>query len=153
MKTVPIKRKKALQGLSREHHHGLLLCWKIRKGISKDIDMDRIKGYADWFYKAHLISHFEMEEKYIFPILRNDNGLVKKAISQQKRLVRLFNDTDDIAKSLSLIEEELEKHIRFEERILFNEIQKVATKKQMKIIAQLHNDEKFNDNTDDEFWR
>jgi len=152
MKTAPIKRDKALQGVSREHHHGLLLCWKIRRGFSKGIKTNRIKSYADWFYNTHLISHFEIEEKHIFPILGSDNELVKKAISQHKKLVRLFNDTDDISKSLSLLEEELEQHIWFEERVLFNEIQKVATEEQLAIISKLHTNEKFNDNTDDPFW-
>lgn len=152
MKIAAIKRDKALQEVSREHHHGLLLCWKIRKGFSKGIEPKRIKSYTDWFYKTHLISHFEVEEKHIFPILGNENELVKKAISEHKRLVRLFNDTGDISKSISLIKEELEKHIRFEERILFNEIQKVATKEQLETISNLHTDEKFSDNTHDSFW-
>jgi iron-sulfur cluster repair protein YtfE (RIC family) len=78
--------------------------------------------------------------------------LAEKAISAHKRLVRLFNDTDDILKPLSLIEEELEKHIRFEERILFNEIQKVATKEQLETISKLHTNEKFSDNTNNPFW-
>tara|TARA_R110002167_G_scaffold134051_17_gene319453 strand:- start:17057 stop:17536 length:480 start_codon:yes stop_codon:yes gene_type:complete len=152
MKTTPIKRNKALQGVSREHHHGLLLCWKIRKGFSKGIKPERIKRYADWYYKIHLMPHFEVEEKYLFPILGNENELVKKAISEHKRLGRLFKDTEDVTKSLSLIEEELEKHIRFEEQVLFNEIQEVASEVQLEIISKMHTDEKFNDNTDDPFW-
>ena len=152
MKTAPIKRDKALQGVSREHHHGLLLCWKIRKGFSKGIEPHRIKRYADWFYKTHLIPHFEVEEKHIFPILGNQNELIKRAISEHKRLGRLFSDSCDIAKSLSLMEEELEQHIRFEERVLFNEIQKIATPQQLTTILKLHTNEKFNDNTDDKFW-
>jgi len=78
--------------------------------------------------------------------------MVKKAIAQHQRLRRLFNDINDIEKSLSLIEEELEQHIRFEERVLFNEIQKIATEKQLLIISKIHTDGKFNDNTDDPFW-
>ncbi|WP_241739476.1 hypothetical protein [Aestuariibaculum marinum] len=31
----PLKRHKALQPLSREHHYGLLLTWKIRTGFKK----------------------------------------------------------------------------------------------------------------------
>lgn len=152
MKTKPIKRVETLQGVSREHHHGLLLCWKIRTGFSKKISNERIKKYADWFYEAHLIPHFELEENHIFPIMGEQNDLVKKALAEHRRLTRLFNDTDEIDKSLSLIEEELEKHIRFEERVLFNEIQKIATEQQLKTISKIHNDEKFNDNTDDPFW-
>jgi hypothetical protein len=87
-----------------------------------------------------------------FPFCQAIMKWLKKAISEHKRLGRLFNDSDDIRKSLSLIEEELEQHIRFEERLLFNEIQKVATEEQLKTILKLHTDEKFNDNTDDAFW-
>lgn len=151
-KTKPIKRSKALQGVSREHHHGLLLCWKIRTGFSKGISEERIKKYVDWFYTTHLIPHFELEENFIFPILGNKHRLVKKAITQHKRLHRLFKDSDSPSKSLSLIEEELEQHIRFEERVLFNEIQKIASEEQLKTILKLHNDEKFNDNIHDTFW-
>lgn len=149
----PIKRNRDLQALSRDHHHSLLLCWKIRTGFSKGVAADRIKHYIDWFFEHHIRPHFEMEEKHLFPILGNDNELVKKALEEHRRLGRLFNDTKDIPKSLSLIEEELEKHIRFEERILFNEIQKVASEAQLQLISKLHTDEKFSDNTDDEFWK
>lgn len=78
--------------------------------------------------------------------------MVKKAITQHRRFHRLFGQTEDISKSLSLIEKELEKHIRFEERVLFNEIQKIATEKQLETILKLHTDEKFIDNTSDPFW-
>ncbi|MCE9537890.1 MAG: hypothetical protein K8R85_01550 [Bacteroidetes bacterium] len=70
----------------------------------------------------------------VFPILGKNHPLVKKAISEYKRLIRLFEAKKDIAKSLSLIEEELEKHIRFEERILFHEKEQVASKKEIKFI-------------------
>jgi len=148
----PIKRNESLQPLSRDHHHSLLLCWKIRTGFTREVAVERIKHYADWFFAHHIRPHFEMEEKYLFPILGNSNQLIQKARAEHRRLNRLFNDNDDIPKSLSLIEEELERHIRFEERILFNEIQKVATQKQLRIISKIHTDGKFNDNTDDPFW-
>src|SRR5680860_688473 len=99
----PIKRNKSLQPLSRDHHHSLLLCWKIRTGFTKDVAVERIKRYTDWFFENHIRPHFEMEEKYLFPILGNNNQLVKKAIAEHRRLGRLFNDTKDIDKSLSLI--------------------------------------------------
>nr|AWJ66170.1 hemerythrin HHE cation binding region [uncultured bacterium] len=152
MKTSPIKRDQALIQVSRDHHHGLLLCWKIRTGFSKGVEVGRIKRYTDWFFETHLVPHFNLEEKYILPILGNKNELVKRALTEHRRLIRLFCNDCEIEKSLSLIEEELEKHIRFEERVLFNEIQKVATAAQLKIISELHDNEKFQDNKKDEFW-
>ncbi len=59
----------------------------------------------------------------------------------------------DVEKSLSLIEEALEQHIRFEERILFKEIQGIATVQQLEMLDKVHTEEKFIDNTDDEFWK
>lgn len=152
MKPKPLKRHKALQPLSREHHHGLLLSWKIRTGFSKNIEIERIKTYADWFFNNELIPHFELEEAHIFPLLKADNELVKRALAEHRRLKRLFNDEKDIERSLHKIEEELEQHIRFEERILFPEIQKTATEAQLALIEDIHHEEGFVDNVSDEFW-
>lgn len=153
MKNKVQKRHRALQNLSREHHHGLLLSWKIRTGFNKNIETKRMKVYADWFFKTHLIPHFELEEAYIFPVLKHDNELVKKALSDHRRLKRLFAKTDDDTKTLNKIEEELEQHIRFEERILFPEIQKIATSDQLAYIEKIHHQDTFVDKLDDEFWK
>ena len=149
----PLKRHKSLQPFSREHHHTLLLSWKIRTGFHKNVDPKRIKAYVDWFYKNHVESHFELEEKYIYPILDSDHEYIKKAISEHRRLQRLFEDTADIERSLSLLEEELEKHIRFEERILFPEVQKFATEEQLEQIDKHHTEVGFKENVADEFWK
>lgn len=153
MHPKPQKRHKALQPLSREHHHGLLLSWKIRVGFSKDIDPKRIRTYADWFYKNHLIPHFEIEENHIFPILEDENELVKRALAEHRRLKRLFEEREDDTKTLHRIEEELEQHIRFEERVLFPEIQNLATEDEFLHIERSHQPEKFVDNENDPFWR
>ncbi|MGM5470866.1 hemerythrin domain-containing protein [Flavobacteriaceae bacterium LMO-SS05] len=151
--TKPQKRHKALQKLSREHHHGLLLSWKIRSGFKKNIEPKRIRTYANWFFKNHLIPHFEQEETHVFSILGNHHELVKKALADHRRLKRLFTNDDDAIKALSKIEEELEQHIRFEERILFKEIQLVASESQLLKIERTHDQAPFEDNLEDEFWK
>lgn len=152
MDRKPIKRHKSLQPLSREHHFGLLLCWKIRTGLKRNIEPLRIKKYTDWFWKTHLIFHFEAEEKYIFSILPHGDTMVKRAITEHRKLRRLFENENEVEKSLHAIEEELEKHIRFEERILFNKVQKIATEEQLKLIDEHHKHE-FSDDWDDAFWQ
>ncbi len=147
----PIKRNEFLKPLSRDHHHGLLLCWKIRTGFSKGIPLQRIKSYADWFYENHLLPHFEIEEKFVFPVLGKDNELIKQAIDDHRKISNLFSDTSDV-ENLKEIQTELEMHIRFEERILFNEIQNAATKEELEKIRQVHTEEKFEENTKDVFW-
>jgi len=153
MTTTPIKRSLALQSLSREHHYGLLLCWKIRTGFRKEVELERIKAYADWVFKNDLLPHFQIEEDFVFPVLGNTNDLVKKAMAQHRKLKRLFRDTSDLNKSLYRIEEELEKHIRFEERILFNEIEKVVTDEQLDLLLKAHNKNRVSENWADEFWK
>lgn len=149
----PIKRHDALKPLSRDHHHALLLCWKIREGFRRGIHPDRIKRYADWFWKNHLAAHFAVEEHHIFTILGTNNELVKKALAEHRRLKRLFENGSEHIKNLGSIEEELEQHIRFEERTLFNEIQQIATPEQLIKIEEHHNEAEFCDNSEDEFWK
>ncbi len=148
-----LKRVPELESLSHDYHHSLQLCWKIRAGFSKKIETDRIKKYTDWFFKTHLKPHFELEEKHVFPILGAENKLIKKALAEHRRLERLFKQTTDQEKSLGLIEEELDAHIRFEERILFVEIQKIATEDQLAIIKEIHIEEDFVEKDDDLFWK
>ena len=151
-KKKPIKRHPALQQFSREHHFGLLLCWKIREGFRKEIEPERMKKYTDWFFQTHLKPHFEAEEKYMFTLLSDEDKLKKRAIKEHRRLERLFEENEDVKRSLSLIEEELEQHIRFEERNLFGEIQKVATEEELEAIEKMHQ-ELLVDDWEDEFWK
>lgn len=134
----PLKRSEFLIRMSHDHHDGLLLCWKIRSGIQKKVETERIKKYVDWFFENQLLPHFEMEEQDVFPVLGNEHELVKKALSEHRRLIRLFQKKDDVLKTLSIFEEELESHIRFEERVLFQEIQEVASEEQQAQILKKH---------------
>ena len=149
----PLKRVLELQPLSHDHHHGLLLCWKIRTGLSKNIEPERIKKYSDWFFETHLIPHFELEEKHVITILEEGNELIERALNEHRSLRALFGQTLDLEKTLRLIEMELEAHIRFEERVLFSEIQKVATKEQLALIEEIHTTDAFVENEEDVFWK
>lgn len=149
----PIKRHASLQPLSRDHHHGLLLCWKIREGFKRQIDPLRIKSYADWFWQAHLAEHFRIEEEFVFPVLGNTHPHVQQAILEHRSLEELFMQTTDVSQVLSQLEAELEKHIRFEERVLFNEIQDVATAEQLAECECHHNSGADVTDWEDEFWR
>ncbi|HEX5169573.1 MAG TPA: hemerythrin domain-containing protein [Cyclobacteriaceae bacterium] len=154
-KGKPLKRHAAFYVLSHGHHDGLILCWKIRSGLSKKINPMRIKSYTNWFYSTQLLPHFEMEEKVIFPLLDADHELVKKALADHRRLRRLFEDKEDVNRSLSRIEEELEDHIRFEERVLFEEIQRSVS---MHDLENLASNPVLQSNAtrcdwEDEFWK
>lgn len=151
-KPKPLKRHKSIVPLSKDHHQALLLCWKIRTGFKKNIAPQRIKSYSNWFWTNHIQPHFNIEEKYVFPVLGNEHDLIKKALEEHRSLKKLFESETDINKNLSLIEKELENHVRFEERVLFGEIQKVATDEELKNI-EIHHKNYFDDDWEDEFWK
>lgn len=152
-KNKPIKRHKAIQPLSREHHQGLLLCWKIKKGFEKGISPERIKEYTDWFWENQLKEHFRIEEKYVFPVLGTENDLVKQALEEHKHLASLFLQKNEISLTLEMIQKDLEGHIRFEERVLFNKIQEEATAEELQHIQQHHETEISCGIWEDEFWK
>lgn len=149
----PQKRHASLQPLSREHHQALLLCWKFRQGFSKGVEPERMLKYAGWFWTNYLAPHFTAEEKVFFPILGKDHPGVIKALKQHQQLKAMFHSTDpDTAYTVRQIAFELEQHIRFEERDLFNDIQAAASPDQLEQLAALHAEEKFEENIEDMFW-
>ncbi len=129
-KLKPIKRSKELAPLSREHHDGLILVWKIRMGIKKSIELTRIGKYVQFFYQTSLSRHFEIEEEYVFSLLPPQNMERKEAETQHLVLRRQIAEIGEAATltNTSLIDfsDLLEGHIRFEERILFPMIEKEA---------------------------
>ena len=149
----PLKRDDALVPLSREHHRGLLLCWKIKTGLSKNVEPERIKRYADWFYAEHLTPHFAEEENALFPILGNDNTLVERAVKEHRELETLFADNSNVEHTLRSIADLLDKHIRFEERVLFGVIQETASGEQLKALERHNAAQPFCENASDAFWK
>lgn len=149
----PKKRLKALEQVSEEHYELLFFGWKLREGLQNGIDPKRIKAYANWFNTTYLTPHFEIEKKYVFPILGFQNVRIKKALANHRRLMRLFNETNDIVRAINRIEDEIGRFIRFEERILYPEIQSIANSEQLKKIKNHHDSLLLSDNEwEDQFW-
>lgn len=134
----PLKRHIALQPLSREHHEGLLLSWKIRKGLDRKTDISRIKEYCDWFWETHLQSHFQFEESRIFTILDQKNELIARAVNDHIKIKKLFEANTITESELALLAEKVTEHIRFEERVLFPEIEKKASETDLNEIIKSH---------------
>lgn len=154
----PIKRSDAIVPLSRDHHNGLLLCWKIRTGLKNNTSIDRIAAYIIHVFDTELNEHFYQEEKYLLPLIPSDNPKYiqahKEHTSIRNQINTLRNITTDKA-ALSIIADELEAHIRFEERDLFNYIEQHADILKLeaigKLLQELH-EISCSDNWGDEFW-
>lgn len=129
-------QENVFEPLDTEHRDGLLVCWKIREGIRKEVDIHRIKKYLEWYWESYLKKVFELEEEYLFQILPKDDKTRKKVTSQHKKLKKHFEEKNPLKflKSILLIEEELESHIRFAEKELQQKVLELATPQQLQDI-------------------
>jgi hemerythrin-like domain-containing protein len=138
MPNPPIKRHKALRNLSREHHDGLVFALRLQKGVSKKADLQSMEEYATWFWENHLLLHFQLEEERLFPMLKGEYELVSEAIDQHQDLKMLFQIQQKTHADFKRIYELLQKHIRLEERELFNLIQSTLSEQQLAIYEEIH---------------
>lgn len=153
---APIQRHEALQPVSREHHFGLLLGWKIQKAAAKNIAPERVFDYLKFAFRTELLPHFKLEEKAVFPVLGEDDSLVKQALDEHRRIESLISRGSQDSDTLDEIRSLLNAHIRFEERVLFQKIQENATAEEFELMMQAHSAhdaEKPREEWPDEFWK
>ncbi|MDP4150710.1 MAG: hemerythrin domain-containing protein [Bacteroidota bacterium] len=153
----PIKRDAAIASFSRDHHAGLLLIWKIRRGLRHSTDPERIGNYVLYFYKADLEKHFRDEESWLFGKLPPDDELRKRAEADHQAVYALIADLSINRKDATLLQklaDRLEQHIRFEERQLFNHLQDVLSEEEMQAIAERmpNGSCDLDDDWKDKFW-
>ena len=159
MSGKPIRRSRNLQVLSRQHHAGLLFCWKLRQGIRLGIETGRMSRYVDYFWKSELQSHFEEEERLLF--INSSDTYVSQAKDEHARLktqMEQIIDSDDktTIKQLATIAENFDDHIRFEERILFPHLEVILTKEELERIGRslmADNEKIYLEDYADEFWK
>lgn len=149
--TKPLQRHPHLQGLSHDHHQGLLFAFRLRKGWKNAISPDRILAYAQWFFREQLVPHFEIEEKYLFPLLGREHPLVNLALDQHRQLQAGLNKPQyDLIPEMAQL---LKDHIRMEERELFETIQEQLEPQKWKQVEEVHQDLPHCPVWPDPFWR
>ena len=135
----PIKRNPAIVTFSKDHHFTLLLVWKIRQGLKKEIEPSRIINYVAHFFDTDLIFHFEEEETLLFSKLPSDN-LLRLQAEEEHKLIKFEIDAlrknSDDKMGIENFANILEKHIRFEERELFNYLQEIFSEDELSEIAE-----------------
>ena len=111
-------------------------------------------SYANYFFNSQLVPHFRFEEDNVFSLLGPEDPLVIQALNEHRELERLFTKEDGTAEDLAAIADLLEQHIRFEERVLFTEIQNRAGEEALMKIQKMENDIPTSDPDDwnDKFW-
>lgn len=151
----PIKRSKELTPLSKEHHDGLMLIWKIRQGQRNGTDIKIISQYVQWFWEHDLQQHFRKEEEVLVPLLPRNNELVHQMMDEHQEIEALIHVNTSIPDEsiLNKLADALHDHIRFEERKLFSYIEEVLSPEQLQEVGQeLSIEKQQNGKWDNEFW-
>ena len=153
---APIKRHQALVSFSKEHHFGLLLVWKIRQGLANAVSAERISRYVLFFFNEDLKIHFREEEELLFSKLPASDTLRIQAEEEHKEiysLIAVITQTANDEKLLRQFADTLDKHIRFEERTLFNHLQTHVTPEELEEISKrFSNSVDLDSKWDDVFW-
>lgn len=129
-----MRRDRSLIPLSHQHQHGLALCVLIDRGLKRDPSRENVAKLSKMAVDmAHieLLSHFQVEEEVLFPAVRpliEDAPLVDELIAQHREMEQMINDLATLRgetrkQKLVAFGELLNRHIRSEERQLFQDIQ------------------------------
>jgi len=134
---TPIKRSAQLATLSREHHDGLLFCWKIRQGLGNGTDAVMLRDYVLWYWRHYMRTHFFQEEKILLPYIVNQalaSQLQKEHDDIKEIILTLDNNPDN--NLFSILASFVSNHIRFEERCLFNYLENILSEDQLNVIVE-----------------
>jgi iron-sulfur cluster repair protein YtfE (RIC family) len=110
-----------------------------------------------FFFDQELEGHLNNEEEDLFNKLPPDNELLEKVLDDHNKIKRLIGKIRNDRSSIQLLlefAENLENHIRFEERIMFNYMQDNFSEVEMFELAAKYG-EKPTDvtaNWEDKFW-
>ncbi len=126
-----MKRNKNLIMLSRDHHYGLLLGWKIKQGIVYNVAFKEMAKYCIYFAKTALLPHFEEEENQVLSYLAYDDSYRIRTINEHLEIKAIINELciEELPDKAILIKltNMIEKHIRFEERELFPYVESILS--------------------------
>ncbi len=142
----PIRRNEHIVPLSRDHHMGLLFCWKIRQGIRMNAAPERIRKYVHFFWEELLQEHFRQEETILFQKI--SDPLCEEGFRQHREIKALIGqitgssfENQDYGLYEKLVDM-VDDHIRFEERTLFPFLESSLTAAQLaaagSALTELH---------------
>lgn len=128
-----MKRTAELRDLSEDHHHGLVQARRLREAASGEgADMTEASRAFLAFWQRDTSAHFRKEEEVLLPVLARhgadllEREQVVRMLLQHARIRGLVMQLSDEVErgdvrpeTLQRIGEELEAHIRLEERDVF----------------------------------
>ena len=154
-----MKRDINLIELSRDHHHGLLLGWKVRQGLKANVSESTIAEYVQYFADEALREHFIEEEELLLKYLPDNDVYKQRTLKEHSEILdraNLLGTPEHVnAENLIGIAELLDRHIRFEERDFFPYLEKTLSADELSevgaAITEVH--KPYIENFPNEFWK
>lgn len=122
-----MKRHPALEQLSRDHHHALVVAQRLKRAQASTADEAR-EAFLD-YWTSEGRAHFREEEEILLPTLARftdpDQPVVTRVLLDHVRIRRLAAELADDSPlaQLHTLGAELQQHVRREERDLFGVIE------------------------------
>ena len=120
-----MKRDSRLHGLSSDHHHALVLVWRIRHEMRDPAATRDMLARTHAAFRQKLLPHFVIEEEVLLPALRDAGGeqLAERTMREHAAIRAALERIDpaDPAPGLLAFAALLHDHVRFEESDLFTE--------------------------------
>lgn len=139
-------RDPSLIPLSRQHHNGLALCLLTERSLAEDESAGTLAALAKRIsdrYEVELTNHFSIEEEILFPACPASlSGLVGELIGEHRMLEKLVGEirSEPTAGLIREFTDLLRRHIRREERDLFERIPKLVRPEVLKNLGRQINE-------------
>jgi len=135
-------RDKNLIPLSHQHQHVLALCVRLDRAMQAgNVDLEAWQAEIQQIFEHEVRIHFAAEEKEIFPVaekLSETKSLVRELLDEHVALRDLFARAGSRhlqPKDLQRFVETLAHHVRKEERLLFEGLQKIMTPDELSAVG------------------
>jgi hemerythrin-like domain-containing protein len=139
------KRSRELRPLSSEHHQALLIAFQLKKAIAGHAesagaprDLDGLSALARRFEESVFLAHITAEEEVLSPHLSpEDQGRLREEHRQLKSLLQdaRVATRDGRRAPLLAFADLLERHVRWEERELFERCEASIGPEQLAVLG------------------
>ena len=136
-------RDPSLVPLSQEHQHALALCVLTRRSLDSDASTENVIGRARKIvekFDAEIRHHFEFEEQVLFPTVAENallRALVTELLDEHVRMMAMVEQLRQKPdrESVDCFCDVLEAHVHKEEKLLFEETQRVLSRAELDSIG------------------
>lgn len=123
----PLRRREELHALSEDHHNALVIALRCRRLAARQLELDKAEFWASVldFVRLQVMPHFEVEEDCLLPALRDlgETAMADRIAHEHAVLRGLISDAPPSNEDLGRLGQLLDDHIRYEERVVFEEVQ------------------------------